>query len=144
MIRVYFDTNFLLRFYLDDVSTQANKARKMVEAAMNGDVELVADLVVVSEMVWVMDSFYSLARGEIIEIIGNLYQTPGISFLNGEIIPQALNLFERLQIDFTDAIIAANAAHHKLSYFASFDKKHMKRLKEIGIHRIESINDLAQ
>ena len=41
MKKVFFNTNFLLRFYLDDIPTQALKAKRMVQAAKEGALLLV-------------------------------------------------------------------------------------------------------
>jgi predicted nucleic-acid-binding protein len=105
MKKVFFDTNFLLRFYLDDVPTQAIKAKRMVQAAKEGSLLLVTDLIVICEMVWVMDSFYGLDKAEISEKMTNLYQTPGIVIINSEILPDALDIYVNKNIDFTDAVI---------------------------------------
>ena len=93
MKKVFFDTNFLLRFYLDDIPSQATKAKRMVRAAKEGSLLLVTDLIVICEMVWVMDSFYGLDKSEISEKMTNLYQTPGIDIINAEILPDALDVF---------------------------------------------------
>ncbi|NQU64651.1 MAG: PIN domain-containing protein [SAR324 cluster bacterium] len=142
MQKVFFDTNFLLRYYLDDVPVQAKKARSMIEAAINGDLELVTDLVVICEMVWVMDSYYELDRQSIVEKINNLYQTPGITVINGEILPSALISYIEKNVDFTDAVVAASAISNGISYIASFDKKHMNRWSDSGLERIESFEDI--
>lgn len=142
MQKVFFDTNFLLRYYLDDVPVQAKKARSMIEAAIKGDLELVTDLVVICEMVWVMDSYYELDRQSIVEKINNLYQTPGITVINGEVLPSALISYIEKNVDFTDAVIASSAISNGISYIASFDKKHMKRWSDSGLERIESLEDL--
>ena len=68
MKKVFFDTNFLLRFYLDDIPTQALKAKRMVQAAKEGAILLVTDLTVICEMVSVMDSFYKLEKQMISEL----------------------------------------------------------------------------
>ncbi len=143
MRKVFFDTNFLLRFYLADVPSQAEKARQMVEAAVDGQLLLITDLIVICEMVWVMDSFYNVEKELIIEKITNLYETPGISILNGSILPQALSIYQNSKIDFTDAVIAASAIKNRVGFVASFDKKHMKRLIDLGIKRIESIDEIG-
>jgi len=132
MKRVFFDTNFLLRFYLDDVPSQASKAKRMIEAAMQGSLLLVTDCIVVCEMIWVMDSFYRLSKKEIREKITNLYETPGISIINGEILPDALNVYVDRNIDFTDALVGVSAARYGADYVASFDKKHMDRLRSLA------------
>jgi predicted nucleic-acid-binding protein len=138
MKKVYFDTNFLLRFYLADVPSQASKAKRMIEAAMADSLLLVTDLIVVCEMVWVMDSFYKLPKKVIQEKIINLYETPGISIINGEILPDALNVYVNQNIDFTDAMVGVSAARIGAEYVASFDKKHMDRLTALGLRRVET------
>ncbi len=141
MKKVFFDTNFLLRFYLNDIPNQASKAKRMVEAAKEGKVLLATDLIVICEMVWVMDSFYGLEKEVISEKITNLYRTPGIAVFNGDLLPDALSIYLKKSIDFTDAVVAASAAKNHIEYLASFDKKHMKRLSELGIKRIESLEE---
>lgn len=138
MKKVFFDTNFLLRFYLGDVPSQALKAKGMIQAAINGSLLLITDLVVICEMVWVMDSFYHLGKEEICEKITNLYETPGISVINGEILPDALNAYVERNIDFTDAIVGVSATRAGIEYLASFDRKHMDRLMALGLKRVET------
>ena len=144
MKKVFFDTNFLLRFYLADIPDQALKAKRMVEAAKKGALLLVTDLIVICEMVWVMDSFYELQKNEIREKMTNLFQTPGVSIINGEILPEALSIYVEKNIDFTDAVIGVIAAKNHFEYLASFDKKHMKRLEVLGLKRIESPEDVLE
>ncbi len=93
MKKVFFDTNFLLRFYLDDIPTQALKAKRMVQSAKEGAILLVTDLIVICEMVWVMDSFYNLEKEVISEKITNLYRTPGVVVFNGDVLPDALSIY---------------------------------------------------
>lgn len=138
MKKVFFDTNFLLRFYLADEPSLAKKAKKMIEAAMKGSLILVTDLIVVCEMVWVMDSFYQMKKEDIVEKITNFYETPGIIVINGEILPDALIAYIERNIDFTDAIIGVSAIHHNVNYLASFDKRHMKRWDDLGLKRVET------
>jgi predicted nucleic-acid-binding protein len=138
MKKVFFDTNFLLRFYLDDIPTQALKAKRMVQAAKQGAILLVTDLIVICEMVWVLDSFYDLEKEVISEKISNLYRTPGVVVFNGDVLPDALSIYVRKNIDFTDAVVASSAIKNSIEFLASFDKKHMKRLSDLGIKRIES------
>ena len=144
MKKVFFDSNFLLRFYLDDIPGQSAKAKKMVQAAKDGALLLVTDLVVICEMVWVFDSFYKLDKKEISEKMINLYRTVGIVILNGEILPDALAIYVDKNIDFTDAVIGASAAKNHINYLASFDKKHADRLSDFGIKRIESPEEILQ
>ena len=142
MKKVFFDTNYLLRFYLDDIPTQALKAKRMVQAAKDGEISLVTDLIVICEMVWVLDSFYDLEKEVISEKISNLYRTPGVVVFNGDVLPDALSIYVKKNIDFTDAVAASSAIKNHIEYLASFDKKHMKRLADLGIKRIESPEEM--
>jgi predicted nucleic-acid-binding protein len=142
MKKVFFDTNFLLRFYLDDIPAQALKAKRMVQAAKEGKLLLITDLIVICEMVWVMDSFYDLEKEVISEKISNLYRTPGVVVSNGDILPDVISVYIRKNIDFTDAVVASSAKKNDIEYLASFDKKHMKRISDLGIKRIESPEEL--
>ena len=142
MKKVFFDTNFLLRFYLDDIPTQALKAKRMVQAAKEGAILLVTDLMVICEMVWVMDSFYDLEKEVISEKVTNLYRTPGVVIFNGDVLPDALSIYVSKNIDFTDAVVVSSATKNHVEYLASFDKKHMKRLAGLGIKRVESPEDI--
>ena len=143
MKKVFFDTNFLLRFYLDDIQIQAQKAKGMVQAAKEGAILLVTDLIVICEMVRVLDSFYDLEKKVIAEKIDNLYRTPGIVIFNGDVLPDALSIYVGKNIDFTDAVAASSAIKNHIEYLASFDKKHMKRLSDLGIKRIESPEEIS-
>ena len=142
MKKVFFDTNFLLRFYLDDIPAQALKAKRMVLAAKEGSILLVTDLIVICEMLWVLDSFYDLEKDVISEKITNLYRTPGVVILNGDVLPDALSIYVKKNVDFTDAVVASSATKNHIEYLASFDKKHMKRLSDMGVKRIESPEEI--
>ncbi len=142
MKKVFFDTNFLLRFYLDDIPEQASKAKGMIQAAKEGALLLVTDLIVICEMVWVMDSFYGLDKEQISEKMTNLYRTPGISIINGELLSDSLAVYVDKNIDFTDAVIGVCATKHHIEYLASFDKKHMERMADLGLKRVESLEEV--
>ena len=142
MKKVFFDTNFLLRFYLNDIPRQSAKAKKMVQAAKDGRLLLVTDLIVICEIVWVMDYYYKLDKKQIAQKMSNLYRTVGLVVLNGEILPDALIVYVEKNIDFTDAVIGALVTKNHIEYLASFDKKHIDRLSDLGIIRIESPDEI--
>jgi predicted nucleic-acid-binding protein len=142
MKKVFFDTNFLLRFYLDDIPDQSSKAKAMIRSAKGGNLLLVTDLIVVCEMVWVMDSYYGLDKEVISEKMTNLYRTPGIFVINGELLPEALSIYLEKNLDFTDAVIGISAKKNHIEYLASFDKKHMERLADLGLKRVESLDEV--
>ena len=88
------------------------------------------------------DSFYRLDKKEISEKMTNLYRTAGLVILNGEILPDALAVYVDKNIDFTDTVIGAIATKNHIQYLASFDKKHIDRLSDLGIKRVESPEEI--
>ena len=114
----------------------------MVEAAIDGQLLLITDLAVICEMVWVMDSFYRLKRHVIFEKITNLFETPGVKIINGEILPLVLSTYVEQNIDFTDAVVGVSARMAGAEYLASFDKKHMDKLTGLGLKRVEKLEQV--
>ncbi len=119
------------------------KAKRMLEAAIGGSLQLVTDLIVICEMVWVMDSFYQLDKEVIVDKITNLYETPGVEILNSQILPKALAAYVELNIDFTDAVLGSSALSHNIGFLASFDKKHMNKWADSGLKRVEIPEDVS-
>jgi predicted nucleic-acid-binding protein len=89
-----------------------------------------------------MDSYYKLDKKQIAEKMTNLYRTAGLVVLNGEILPDALAVYVDKNIDFTDAVIGSIATKNNIEYLASFDKKHVDRLSDLGIKRVESLEEI--
>jgi predicted nucleic-acid-binding protein len=89
-----------------------------------------------------MDSYYKLDKKQIAQKMSNLYRTVGLVVLNGEILPDALVVYVEKNIDFTDAVIGALVTKNYIEYLASFDKKHIDRLSDLGIIRIESPDEI--
>jgi hypothetical protein len=56
--------------------------------------------------------------------------------------PIIITIHIRKNIDFTDAVVASSAAKNHIEYIASLDKKHMNRLSDLGIKRIESLEEI--
>ena len=56
--------------------------------------------------------------------------------------PDALSIYVKKNVDFTDAVVASSATKNHIEYLASFDKKHMKRLSDMGVKRIESPEEI--
>jgi predicted nucleic-acid-binding protein len=88
-------------------------------------------------MVWILDAYYGLHKKKISEKMTRLYQTPGVTIINGEILPEALAVYVEKNIDFSDAVIGVIASRNHFEYLASFDKKHIDRFADLGLKRIE-------
>ena len=69
---VFVDTNVFLRFFVNDVAAQYEKARVLFEAAEAGKIKLETSELVIAEIVWVLESFYGFARKEVTEVLSTL------------------------------------------------------------------------
>ena len=84
------DTNVILRYLLNDIQEQADKASKIIEEGAKSYPEIVA------EVVYVLVKLYSVPREKINEIISPI--TYEITFENAEIIRSALENFHKLNL----------------------------------------------
>ena len=59
---VFVDTNVFLRFFTNDLPEQAAAAEALFRRAAAGEIELVTNVMVIAELVWVLESYYRLPR----------------------------------------------------------------------------------
>lgn len=64
---LFVDTNVFLRFLTNDVPDQAAAAEALFRRAAAGEVGLVTNAMVLAELVWVLESYYHLARPDVQE-----------------------------------------------------------------------------
>ena len=115
------DTNLIVRYLVQDNERQAAAAEKLFAACDRGDVATVVLPVVLAECVFVLESFYQHARGEIASVLARLISSPGIE-INGEAIHlDALERYRKTKVHFVDCVIAATAASEDIPV-ASFDQ----------------------
>jgi len=104
---VFADTNLFLRYLTNDVPAQANAVETLLRRAAAGDVQLVTSSLVVAEIVWTLETFYRLSRGQIGEHILAILNTPGLAVAEAGILVQAVLWYEEKNVDFVDAYNAA-------------------------------------
>jgi predicted nucleic-acid-binding protein len=124
----YLDTNYFLRFFLDDNKKQAHKVRELFNKAIDEEIKLVSSAVVILEITWVLSSFYGFSKNQIVEILEAVLKMDFINFENTQVILTALNHFKEKSISLEDCFHLAyiqdsKDEKHKL---ATFDKKLLK------------------
>lgn len=117
------DTNILLRFLLQDVPEQSQKAANLIKSAEAGRLILVVPGIVFEEVVFVCSKIYKIPRIEIAEILGKLISLSGVeSLVPLPVLEQALNFFYGSKnIPWPDCIIAATALGNQITEIYSFD-----------------------
>jgi len=122
------DTNVLLRYLLDDDTTQSAKARKLIK---HHDDILLTDAVLV-ETVWTLaGKRYGLERDDICTVITLLFEESALCFENDQTVWRALGDYRnakavkagrrRKTADFADALIANKSRFIANTKGQSFD-----------------------
>ena len=115
------DTNLIVRHLVQDDQRQAKVAGRLFEACDRGDVTLVVLPAVVTECVFVLESFYKHPRPDIARAIAGLVSSPGIELADLAVHLDALGRYATSKLHFVDCMIAATAAARGLGV-ATFDR----------------------
>ena len=131
-MKLFVDTNIFLRYLLADHKTQSPAARKLFIEAKKGTLTLVTHPLVISEIFFMLYSYYRFTKEEIIEKIRIVLLFEGLEIREKNILFQVISYYEKKNIDFVDAFIAAYCFKNNLnvcSFDKDFDKiKGMKRV----------------
>lgn len=99
------DTNLIIRFLVNDNPQKVRRVEKLLADKNNTNILLDT---IVAEIIWVLSSYYSLNKTEIIEKIRALIHVDTID-CNSVLINKALSLWEEHNISYIDSYLAAVA-----------------------------------
>jgi predicted nucleic-acid-binding protein len=119
------DTNLVVRYLVQDHEKYARAADKLFEACDRGVVVIVLLPAVLAECVFVLESFYEHARGDIASALGALISSPGVEIDEPAIHLNALDRYRRTKIHFVDCLLAATASAENIPV-ATFDQDFRK------------------
>lgn len=117
---LWVDANVLLRFLTGDPPDLAERARRLVARAEQGEVTLRLTILMVAEMVWVLGSFYNYPRERIAEVLLPLVIADGVAVDDHDRVVGALTRMAAHNVDFVDAYLA-ELARATNGVIASFD-----------------------
>lgn len=112
------DTNLIIRFLVNDDPEKVNRVEKLLTNKDNTNILLDT---IVAEIIWVLSSYYSLKKAEVIEKIRALIHLDTID-CNAVLINKALSLWEENNISYIDSYLAAIASLGNISLFSYDDK----------------------
>jgi predicted nucleic-acid-binding protein len=127
------DTNLIVRYLVQDHEKHAKAAAKLFDACDRGEVVMVVLPSVLAECVFVLESFYRRARGDIARALGGLISSPGVEINEPTIHLDALDRYRRVKVHFVDCLIAATAAAEGTPV-ATFDQD----FRKFGDVRVET------
>src|SRR5271169_2669754 len=116
------DTNVLVRYLAQDDRRQAAQAAYVIEEECSEARPGFVTAIVLAELVWVLESCYGTAKGEIIALLQRILRTKQFVVQDAETIWKAVRLFEASKADFADCLIERIGAAHECEYTTTFDK----------------------
>ena len=98
------DTNVLVRYIVRDDFAQAERADAVLNECTAEEPGFVA-IVSLTEMVWVLRSYYRIPKVALITCIERLFNAENLVMESAQAIRQALDRFAQAKCDFTDCLI---------------------------------------
>ncbi len=99
------DTNVLVRYLVQDDPAQAAKATREIESrqAESGSIHLTA--IVMCETVWVLETAYGFAKGDILGVVERVLRTRQFDFEHKDLLWAALADLRTGKGDFSDYLL---------------------------------------
>lgn len=118
MTKNIIDTNLIIRFLVNDDPQKASGVEQLLKDKSSKNVLLDT---VVAEIIWVLSSYYSLDKKEIIEKIMSLIHVDTIE-CNAFLINRSLVVWEENSISYIDAYITSFAELGNMTIY-SYDRR---------------------
>lgn len=126
----FVDTNYFLRFLLNDISKQHLEAKQLFLEAAEGKVKLFTSTIVFFEIYWVLSSYYEKNKEEIVEGLQKILDLKFISLKERQILLNCLARFKKTNFDLEDCYNVAYAKARVSKIFKTFDVKLEKEFKK--------------
>jgi predicted nucleic-acid-binding protein len=117
-LKALVDTNVLVRHLTGDPPAQAARATRFLAEAP----ALVLTEIVAAELVYVLESFYEVARADVAHLVRAVIAFPSIETERPAELVRALQLYEVERLDFAEATLVARAEATAIRAIASFDR----------------------
>lgn len=118
MAKNLIDTNLIIRFLVNDDTQKVSRVEKLLREKTNQNILLDT---VIAEIIWVLSSYYSLDKKDVVEKIRALIHVDTIE-CNAFLINRALSLWEKTAISYIDAYLGAVAELGNMTLY-TYDQK---------------------
>lgn len=115
------DANVVLRFLTADLPEQSSRCRDLWARVQDGQEEIYLPEVVLSEIAWTLRSFYRWPVERIAHFVGELLALKHLQTPRKALLLDALRLYATQRIDWSDALIAAEALREGFAVY-SYDR----------------------
>lgn len=125
-MKTYFaDTNFYLRFLLNDNKVQTDKVKHYLNQAGKEKIKIVYLSAIIIEMEVVLRRVYKVSKLQIASYLLTLVKTPYLAIEDRDIWLKVLERFTKINIDLTDLFLFEKASVSNAEIL-SFDGKLLK------------------
>jgi len=118
---IFVDTNFFLRFLLEDIDSQSQEAKKLFLAGAQGREKLLTSTIVFFEIYWVLKT--SIAKSQLAGILTKVLAMNFIIFDEYSRLVDSLDLFRNSNLSLEDCYNLAYAKEKNIKSFKTFDTK---------------------
>lgn len=126
----FVDTNVMIRHLTGDPPELASRATTFLAEAD----ELLLPDVIVAEIVYVLESFYEVAKAEVARLVRSIIGFAPVQVMNQPLLLRSLEVYETHRIDYAEAYLVASAEASGVADIASFDQS-IDRVPTV--HRLE-------
>ena len=124
----FVDSNIFIRLFVEDDELQRPLARKFLQQAQTGAVDLVTGPPVFFEIAWVLSHTYKVENDNVLNVLEAILSYPNLRVLDKEQVIAAISLARATGSVFADSYIAVSAGNIKADNVATFNKKHFAKL----------------
>lgn len=124
------DANILLRFLTNDDPVKAEACAALLEKVEQNEETVWLPDLVLADVIWTLEKFYRQSKGQIANLLNPIIGLRGLHCSNKKAILSALRLYERYNIDWTDAFVAAQMSVQGTKSIYSYDRD-FDRIPEI-------------
>jgi len=132
MIHVHIlDTNIFLRTLIREDEKTFSDCLIFLELVKSNKINAVLPGVVLSEIAWVLKSFYKFPKSKVHQALKSILKLSGLKIVDNYDYEKTLKFFENKNVKYIDCLIASLAKDKNytiVSYDKDFDKLKIKRL----------------
>jgi predicted nucleic acid-binding protein len=120
------DANVILRFLTNDIPEQANRCAGLLKRVEAGTEEVWLPDLVLADIIWTLEKFYKQPKKQIRELLIPVLNLRSLRYSSKKTAREALRFYVEKNVDWTDAVTAAQMIvrnqHEIYSYDTGFDK----------------------
>lgn len=123
----FIDTNIFLRTLIKEDETQFERCKKFLQQVKENKIEAYTNTLVLAEIVWTLSSYYQFKKDQVVGAVRSVLNLRGLKIIDSYNHLIALELYEKHQVKYIDAVIASDAGvSSKKAQIVTYDQDFTK------------------